>query len=145
MITIYGIMAMIYVADLNTFEAQNTDVDSAVSQDKGKKWLLFCAQESGHETLIFEWKCSQIFSNIFSLTAGPIEASVWHLSIKQQDLKQDVCYKGPDTEYPCFCPDGLFCCQYDTCVELHCCPYNFVCAKEGNSDHYNSCTNGKRI
>jgi hypothetical protein len=37
MLTIYVIMAMIYVADLNTFESQNTDVDGAVSHHKGKK------------------------------------------------------------------------------------------------------------
>ena len=86
-----------------------------------------------------------IYSNIFSLTAGPIEASVWYLSIEQLDSKQDVCYNGPDTDYPCFCPDGMFCCQYDTCVDIHCCPYNFICSKEENSPNYNSCTNGKHI
>ena len=120
-------------------------------REKVKKWLLFCVHESSDKTctlLIFCHILNEntpiICSNIFSLTADPIESSSWYFLNEQQDLHQDLCSDGTNTEYPCFCPDGYFCCEYDLC-DVKCCPYNTICASDGSSQHYNLCMNGKHI
>ena len=87
------------------------------------------------------------YFNICSLTVGSVESNDWHFENEHLDLTRDVCYEGNDTYYPCFCPQGEFCCEhrFTLCDDMKCCPYNTICGNDGDSEHPNICIDGKNF